>query len=66
MEKHPPFSLQAKTKQELRLQMLAVNKKYGKKFHFFDFSYAQGMWHCWFELSERERFAVEQAEGSNE
>lgn len=47
----PPASLEAKTKQELRALMIANNNRHGKRFHYFDFSYAQGMWHCWYELS---------------
>lgn len=50
----PPASLEAKSKDQLRLLMLQNNSKHGKKFHYFDFSYAQGKWHCWYEISETE------------
>jgi len=49
--KHVPSSLEANSKDELQALMRAVNHKFGKKFHFFDFSFAKNMWHCWFELS---------------
>lgn len=34
--------------------MLAVNAKYKKQFHYFDFSFAQGKWHCWYEIATSE------------
>ncbi len=48
----PPSSIEAKTKAELRELMIRLNQKYGKNFRYFDFQYAKGKWHCWFQLSE--------------
>ena len=50
-ELFPPASLEAKTKKELRELMIALNRKFGRNFRFFDFQYAKGKWHCWFQLS---------------
>ena len=51
----PPYFLSAKSPQQLRLLMLANNKKHSRKFHYFDFTFAQGKWWCWFEIDETER-----------
>ena len=51
----PPASLEAKTKDELRQLMILNNRKHGKRFHYFDFTFAKGSWHCWFEITETER-----------
>jgi len=51
----PPASLEAKTKADLRILMLLNNRKHNKRFHYFDFSFAKGKWHCWFEISETDR-----------
>jgi len=61
MDHQPPASLEAKTKQELRAIIRANNRRHGFRFHYFDFSYAQGKWHCWFEVSEAE-LATKKAE----
>jgi len=49
-----PNTLEAKTKHELRLKMRAINIALGRQLHYFDFSYAQNKWHCWYEVSESE------------
>lgn len=46
-----PAYLQAKTKDELRKLMRAVQLKHGMKFHFFDIQYAEGKWVAWYEIS---------------
>lgn len=51
-ELFPPTSLEAKTKDGLRQLMIAVNRKYGRNFRYFDFHYAKGKWHCWFQFSQ--------------
>jgi len=51
----PPSSLESKTKAGLRALMIANNRRHSKRFHYFDFSYSQGKWHCWYEISETER-----------
>ena len=51
----PPYFLSAKSPQDLRMLMLANNRKRGKRFHYFDMSFAQGKWWCWFEIDETER-----------
>lgn len=61
-----PASLEAKTKQQLRLLMMATNRRYGKRFHYFDFCYADGKWHCWFELNEIDRVEKDGARGVND
>jgi hypothetical protein len=48
---YPPAHLEAKTPEELRMVMLANNARHKKQFHYFDFSFAQGKWHCWYEIS---------------
>ena len=50
----PPSSLEAKSKKALHALMVANNTRHGKKFRYFDFSYAQGKWHCWYEISEKD------------
>lgn len=51
----PPMFLEARSPQELRLLMLANNRRFGVKFHYFDFQFANRKWYCWFELSEKDR-----------
>ena len=48
--KHVPMTIEAKTKPELITKMNKLRFKYSKNFHFFDFQFAQGKWHCWFEV----------------
>lgn len=48
----PPAHLEASTPEELRLLMMATNARYKKSFHYFDFSFANKKWHCWFEISQ--------------
>ena len=54
----PPASLEAKTKGELRRLMVANNLRHGKEFIYFDFSFAQGKWHCWFRISQQDLEAL--------
>lgn len=63
--KEPPASLEAKTKDELRLLMIANDIKHTRKFHYFDFSFATGKWHCWYEISLRDK-EVKEAESGKE
>ena len=57
---YPPAHLEAKTPEELRMVMLANNKRHKKQFHYFDFSFAQGKWHCWYEISTQELVGIRQ------
>jgi hypothetical protein len=50
----PPAHLEAKTPDELRKVMLLNNAKHKKQFHYFDFTYAQGKWHCWYEITTQD------------
>lgn len=50
MTRNVPYYLEARTKEELYLLMLANNAKHKIKFHYFDFTFAQGKWTCWFEI----------------
>jgi hypothetical protein len=54
----PPAHLEANTPEELRMLMLANNAKYKRSFHYFDFSFANKKWHCWFEIAERDRLGI--------
>lgn len=57
-ELFPPSSLEAKTKKRLRELMIRNNQKYGRNFRYFDFQYAKGKWHCWFQLSESDEAEI--------
>lgn len=46
-----PQSIEASTKDELGKIMLAINLRTNSKVHFFDFTYANGKWHCWYEIN---------------
>jgi hypothetical protein len=56
--KWPPKHIEAKTPDELRRLMFKINAKYQRNFHFFDFTFANGKWHCWFELSSKEEVGI--------
>lgn len=58
----PPAHLEAKTPDELRAVMLANNNRHQKQFHYFDFTYAQGKWHCWYEISTQELTGIKRDE----
>jgi hypothetical protein len=60
----PPAHLEAKTPEELRVLMMANNAKHKKQFHYFDFSFAQGKWHCWFEISSQDLIGIKKADDS--
>lgn len=45
-----PAYLEAKDKTELRRLMLSLQFRLKMKIVFYDFSYAQGMWTCWYEI----------------
>ena len=45
-----PYYLEAKSKEDLYLLMHANNRKFKKHLHYFDFTFAQGKWTCWFEI----------------
>lgn len=56
----PPMALgPARNHEELRRLMLANNSRHGKRFHYFDFHVFQGKLYCMFEISEKDRRAVE-------
>lgn len=46
-----PAYLEARSKDELREMMRLVQIKFGMKLHFFDFSFSQNKWVCWYEVS---------------
>ena len=59
----PPASLEAKTKDKLRFKMITNNIKHKRKFHYFDFTFAAGEWHCWYEISIEDKEVKEAASG---
>lgn len=61
MNNDVPYFLEAKTKEELYFLMLANNKRHLKQFHYFDFTYAQGKWTCWFQIKLSEK--IEKSNG---
>ena len=54
-----PQTIEAKTKQELIKKMTRVNIAYGGKVHYFDFTFANNKWHCWYEIPQNERPIVD-------
>jgi hypothetical protein len=54
-----PAYLEAKTKADLRGLMLRLQLRLKMKIVFYDFSFAQGMWTCWYEIP----LIAERAEG---
>lgn len=60
----PPAALgPAKDPMMLRKLMIANNIRYGRRFHYFDFTFVpkQG-WFCWFELKETDRLRQDDAD----
>jgi len=53
-----PFSIDAPTKKGLTDKMRQINIAYRGKIHFFDFTFAKGKWHCWFEVSDAARMEL--------
>jgi hypothetical protein len=48
----------AKTPIELRKLMMLNNRRFARRFHYFDFTHVKGQgWYCWFELKETDRLA---------
>ena len=45
--------------------MIRNNMKFGKQFQYFDFSYARGKWHCWYNVSEKDIRDAKLAEPAN-
>ena len=66
-ELFPPKNISAKTPNGLRQLMIKLNIMYGRNFRYFDFQYAQGKWHCWFQLSlEDEMKLINKPKANNE
>ena len=54
-----PVSVEAKTKEELTIAMLAVQKRLKSKVHFFDISFVKGKWTAWYEVDLRSQLIRE-------
>jgi hypothetical protein len=55
----PPAHLEAKTPEDLRKLMFKNNAKHSRRFHYFDFTFANGKWHCWYEISAKEEVGIQ-------
>jgi len=63
---HPPSYIEADSKDELRLVMLANNRRHNRRFSYFDIQFAEGKWVAWFEISIQDKEVKEALDGNKQ
>lgn len=64
-QNQPLWFISANTPEELHALMIRTNRKFNKRFHYLNPTFAKGKWYCWFEIPKSDLAKDEMTSGES-